>query len=228
MGSRQFGSRSGNGHNNTNNNSNIPPLNDYTLEDLKSYKVIGIQFGINPIGDNIIKQVDNENSKEDYSAPPVITINRGFSGPLADSGNKNDCIHCFCFLEVEELDYKDLGIMIEFGEYQYDSQNDFEVKSFYESKKGGLRYYIVKKLWFENYSILARVKCLINKKEILQDIINGISQEHKWRMEFYDRDKQNSEDFVVALLKYLEIQNFQIYKGTIQNIPNKIKEQLKI
>ena len=50
MGSRQFGSRSGNGHNNTNNNSNIPPLNDYTLEDLKSYirkaKQISLTFPI--------------------------------------------------------------------------------------------------------------------------------------------------------------------------------------
>ena len=141
---------------------------------------------------------------------------------------KNNCVHCFGFLEVEELNNKDEGIIIEFGEYEYGNPNDFEVKTIYESKKGGLRYYIVKKTWFEEYCSLARVQCQINKKEILEDIIIGISKNHKWRFEFYDRKTQNCHDFIAVLLNYLEVQNYSICKGSINNIPDKILRVLKI
>ena len=123
---------------------------------------------------------------------------------------------------------RDEGIIIEFGEYEFGCPNDFNVKTFYESKKGGLRLYVVKTKWFENYCSLARVKCEINKKEILEDILIGISRKHKWRLEFYDRKKQNCHDFVAVLLDYLEIENYEICKGTINEIPDKILKVLNI
>ena len=236
MGSQQFGCRSGNGHSDLSKSINISSLNDYTLEDLKSFTIKGIQFGTNPlvdsivIGDNNDNKNENNNPKDEYSAPPVIGFHQGIPGVLADlvGIGKNNCVHCFCFLEVEELDERDEGIVIEFGEYEFGDPNDFHVKTFYESKKGGLRLYVVKRKWFDNYCSLARVKCLINKKEILADILIGISRDHKWRLEFYDRKKQNCHDFAAVLLNYLEIQSYQIYKGTTEQIPDKIRKVLKI
>ena len=228
MGSKQFSSRCGNGHNNLSKSINVSSLNDYTLEDLKSYTIKGIQFGTNPLVDSIIIGGNNEN--DDYSAPPVIGFHHGIPGVLADlvGFGRNNCVHCFCFLEVEEMQDRDEGIIIEFGEYEFGCPNDFNVKTFYESKKGGLRLYVVKTKWFENYCSLARVKCEINKKEILEDILIGISRKHKWRLEFYDRKKQNCHDFVAVLLDYLEIENYEICKGTINEIPDKILKVLNI
>ena len=45
-------------------------------------------------------------------------------------------------------------------------------------------------------------------------------------MEFYDRNKQNCHDFVAVLLNYLEIQYFEMCKGTLNIIPDKIKKVL--
>ena len=228
MGSKQFSSRCGNGHNNLSKSINVSSLNDYTLEDLKSYTIKGIQFGTNPLVDSIIIGGNNEN--DNYSAPPVIGFHQGIPGVLADlvGFGRNNCVHCFCFLEVEEMQDRDEGIIIEFGEYEFGCPNDFNVKTFYESKKGGLRLYVVKTKWFENYCSLARVKCEINKKELLEDILIGISRKHKWRLEFYDRKKQNCHDFVAVLLDYLEIENYEICKGTINEIPDKILKVLNI
>jgi hypothetical protein len=233
MGSRQFTSRSGNGHANLSRSINISSINDYTLEDLKTYKVNRIQFGTNPLVNSIIIGENNNNNphSDNYSAPPVIGFHQGIPGALANlvGIGKNNCVHCFCFLEVDELDDKDEGIIIEFGEYNYGDPNDFNVKTLYESKNGGLRLYVVKKRWFENYCSLARIKCLINKKEILEDILIGISKDdHKWRLEKYDRKKQNCHDFAAILLNYLEIQNYEICKGTLDQIPDKIKRVLNI
>ena len=234
MGSKQFSSRCGNGHNNLSKSINVSSLNDYTLEDLKSYTIKGIQFGTNPLVDSIIIGGNNENKNnnenDDYSAPPVIGFHHGIPGVLADlvGFGRNNCVHCFCFLEVEEMQDRDEGIIIEFGEYEFGCPNDFNVKTFYESKKGGLRLYVVKTKWFENYCSLARVKCKINKKEILEDILIGISRKHRWRLEFYDRKKQNCHDFVAVLLDYLEIENYEICKGTINEIPDKILKVLNI
>ena len=235
MGSKQFSSRCGNGHNNLSKSINVSSLNDYTLEDLKSYTIKGIQFGTNPLVDSIIIGRNNENENnnnvnDDYSAPPVIGFHHGIPGVLADlvGFGRNNCVHCFCFLEVEEMQDRDEGIIIEFGEYEFGCPNDFNVKTFYESKKGGLRLYVVKTKWFENYCSLARVKCEINKKEILEDILIGISRKYKWRLEFYDRKKQNCHDFVAVLLDYLEIENYEICKGTINEIPDKILKVLNI
>jgi len=230
MGSNQFGSRCGNGHDKLSQSINISSLDDYTLEDLKSFTIKGIQFGTNPLVDSIIIGEKNSVKKEDYSAPPVIGFHQGFPGVLADlvGIGKNNCVHCFCFLEVEELEEKDEGIIIEFGEYAYGDPNDFEVKTLYESRKGGLRMYVVKTKWFENYCSLSRVKCTINKKEILEDILIGISRKHKWRLEFYDRKKQNCHDFVAVLLNYLEIINYEICQGNKDNVPDKIQKVLKM
>ena len=42
MGSKQFSSKCGNGHKNLSKSLNTNTINDYTLEDIKSYKIIGI------------------------------------------------------------------------------------------------------------------------------------------------------------------------------------------
>ena len=234
MGSKQFSSKCGNGHKNLSKslNTKTNTINDYTLEDIKSYKIIGIQFGTNPLVDSLVIGENNKNNQNDenYKAPPVIGFHQGFPGVLADivGIGKNNCVHCFGFLEAEELKNKDEGIIIEFGEYEYGNPNDFEVKTLYESRKGGLRYYVIKKKWFEDYCSLARVKCNINKKEILEDIIIGVSRKHKWRLEFYDRKEQNCHDFIAVLLDYLEVQNYVICKGSKDNIPDKILKLLKI
>ena len=230
MGSRVFSSRSGNGHDKLSQSINISSLNDYTLEDLKTFTVKGIQFGTNPLVDSLVLGSKESAKKEVSYAPPIIGFHQGFPGVLADliGIGKNNCVHCFCFLEVEELEEKDEGIIIEFGEYAYGDPNDFEVKTFYESKKGGLRMYVVKNKWFENYCSLARIKCNINKKEILEDIIIGISKKHKWRLEFYDRKTQNCHDFAAVLLNYLEVTNYEFCKGTKNNVPDKIQKVLKM
>ena len=222
MGAKQLNSTStsGNGHADLSKRIDKSSLNEYTLEDLKSCTVKRAQFGTNPlVGSLVIGNRDN---------PVIIGLYGGIGGALADlfGVGKNNCVHCFCFLEIEELVNDDEGIIIEFGEYEYGDPNDFKVKTFYTSKKGGLRLYVVKTKWFENYCSLARVKCKINKKEILDDILVGISRNYKWRLEFYDRNKQNCHDFVAVLLNYLEIQNFEICKGTLNIIPDKIKKVL--
>ena len=230
MGSKQLRCRQGNGHFNICNILNSNSLSDLTLEDLKTFTIKGIQFGINPLVDSIVIGENNDDPKNNYSAPPVIGFHNGIGGVIVDllGIGKNNCVHCFCFLEVEELVENDEGIIIEFGEYNYGDPNDFNVKTLYESKNGGLRLYVVKKRWFENYCSLARIKCLINKKEILEDILIGISKDHKWRLENYDRKKQNCHDFAAILLNYLEIQNYEICKGTLDQIPDKIKRVLNI
>ena len=224
MGSNQFGSRCGNGHDKLSQSINISSLDDYTLEDLKSFTIKGIQFGTNPLVDSIVIGEKNSVKKEDYSAPPVIGFHQGFPGVLADlvGIGKNNCVHCFCFLEVEELDEKGEGIIIEFGEYNYGDPNDLNVKTYYISRKGGLRLYVVTTKMFENYCSLTRVKFTINKKEILEDILYGVSKNYKWRLECYDRDKQNCHDFAAVLLSYLDIQNYEIAKGSTAHIPDKI------
>ena len=231
MGSNQFGSRSGNGHGNLSKSINISSLKDYCLEDLKSFEVKRIQFGTNPLSDSIILGENKNNGQIDnYSAPPVIGFHQGIPGILADivGIGKNNCVHCFCFLEVDELADNEEGIITEFGEYNYGDPNDFNVQTLYASRKGGLRFYVVKTKWFENYCSLARVKCEINKKEILEDILVGISRNYKWRLEFYDRKKQNCQDYAAELLNYLDVQSYEICKGTIDNIPDKIRKVLKM
>ena len=228
MGSKQLSSRTGNGHLNLSKTLNLTTLSDNTLEDLKTFTIKGIQIGINPLVDSIVIGENDDDPRNNYSAPPVIGFHNGIGGVLVDilGIGKNNCVHCFCFLEIEELVNNDEGIIIEFGEQEYGDPNDFKVKTFYTSKKGGLRLYVVKTKWFENYCSLARIKCKINKKEILDDILVGISRNHKWRLEFYDRNKQNCHDFIAVLLNYLEIQNFEICKGTLNIIPDKIKKVL--
>ena len=193
----------------------------FTLEDLAQFKINGIQIGINSqIDEEIKEEITSNKNTYDSSAPPLIHINQGTSGllPDIDEIGINNYVHCFCLLEVEEFE----KIIIEFGEYAYGNQNDFGMKTFYPSKKGGLRLYVVKTKIFEEYSRLARIKCKIFKKEILEDILYGISREHKWRLEFYDRKEQNCIDFVAILLDYLQILNYEIYKGNIDDIPDKI------
>ena len=114
----------------------------------------------------------NNDQNGNYSAQSVIGLHEGIPGVLADivGVGKNNCVHGFCFLEIEELSINGEGIITEFGEYNYGDPNDFGVQSLYASKQGGLRFYVVKKKWFEDYCSLARVKCRINKKEILEDI----------------------------------------------------------
>ncbi len=197
----------------------------FTLEDLAQFKINGIQIGINSqIDEEIKEEITSNKNTYDSSAPPLIHINQGTSGllPDIDEIGINNYVHCFCLLEVEEFEKIDSGIIIEFGEYAYGNQNDFGMKTFYPSKKGGLRLYVVKTKIFEEYSRLARIKCKIFKKEILEDILYGISREHKWRLEFYDRKEQNCIDFVAILLDYLQILNYEIYKGNIDDIPDKI------
>ena len=228
MGSKLLTSRHGNGHMDLSKSINVSSLSECTFEDLKTFRITGIQFGTNPLVDSIVIG-EYDNPKDNYTAPPVIGFHNGIGGALADDFGvgKNNCVHCFCFLEIEELDNNDEGIIIEFGEYEYGDPNDFNVKTFYYSKKGGLRLYVVKKKWFENYCSLTRVKCEINKKEILDDILVGISIKYKWRLEFYDRKKQNCHDFVAVLLNYLQINNYEICKGSINMIPDKIKRVLE-
>ena len=231
MGSRQFGSRCrcGNGHDDLGKSIDPTMLEHYELGDLKDFKVRGIQFGTNPLVDSIvIGEFEGDPKKDDYTLPTIIGPHKGIPGIIADIAGfgSNNCVHCFCFLEVEELDKNEEGIIIEFGEYNYRDPNDFGVKTYYVSKKGGLRLYVVKTKWFENYCGLARVKFTINKKEILEDILNGVSRDHKWRLEFYNRDKQNCQDFAAVLLKYLQIQNYEIVKGSKDYIPDKVLKVL--
>ena len=229
MGSKQIGSKC--------NKSDKVPTNikqvvdftsqdKYTLENLNLCTVTGIQIGINSsIDKDIIKENNNDKNVVDSSAPPVINFNQGNSGVLPDIDEIgiNNYAQCFCFLEVEELKKKSEGIIIEFGEYAFGNPNDFGVeKTFYPSKKGGLRLYVVNLQTFENNCRLARIKCKIYKNEILEDILYGISKEHKWRFEFYDRKTQNSSDFAAVLLDYLQILNYEICKGSDDDIPNKL------
>ena len=228
--SRQLKCKQGNGHMHMSKSLDLLSIDIYTLEDLKSFTVRGIQFGTNPLVNSIVLGEDDEEElQNNYSSPPVIGLHNGIGGVLADliGIGKNNCVHCFCFLEVEELDYNDEGIIIEFGEYEFGDPNDFNVKTYYTTKKGGLRLYVVKTKWFENYCGLTRTKCEINKKEILEDILIGISKKHKWRLEFYNNKKQNCQDFVAVLLNYLEIRNYEICKGNIDMIPDKIQNILK-
>ena len=229
MGSKQLRCRQGNGHFNICNTLNSNSLSDLTLEDLKTFTIKGIQFGINPLVDSIVIGENNDDPKNNYSAPPVIGFHNGIGGAIVDllGIGKNNCVHCFCFLEVEELVENDEGIIIEFGENNYGDPNDCNVKTFYCSKKGGLRLYVVKTKNFEDYCSLARVKCKINKIEILDDILVGISKNYKWRLEFYEQKTQNCHDFVGVLLNYLEVQSYEICKGTFDIIPDKIKNVLK-
>ena len=230
MGSNQLGSRCGNGVGDSININKSLSSQSYTLEDIKTFHITGIQLGTNPLVDSIVIGQAGDITKDDYSPPIVIGFHNGIGGVLADlfRFGKNNCVHCFCFLEAEELDDKDEGIVIEFGEYNYGDPNDLTETTLYESKKGGLRYYIVKKNIFENYCGLARIKCEINKKESLDDIIIGISRDYRWRLEFYNRDKQNCHDFAAVLLNYLDIQGFDICKGSTNNIPDKILRVLNI
>ena len=225
MGSKQFGSRCGNGHNDLSKSINQADIPEYELENLKSYTVRAIQFGTNPLVQSIVLGESTGDPKNDnYSPPTIIGFHKGLPGLIADIAGygSNNCVHCFCFLEVEELDEKGEGIIIEFGEYNYGDPNDLNVKTYYISRKGGLRLYVVTTKMFENYCSLARVKFTINKKEILEDILYGVSKNYKWRLECYDRDKQNCHDFAAVLLSYLDIQNYEIAKGSTAHIPDKI------
>jgi len=222
MGAKQLNSTStsGNGHADLSKRIDKSSLNEYTLEDLKSCTVKRAQFGTNPlVGSLVIGNRDN---------PVIIGLYGGIGGALADlfGVGKNNCVHCFCFLEVEELDKKNEGILIEFGEYDYGGINDFGVKTYYESTRGGMRLYVVPKDSFETYCGVLRVECTIGKNEILDDILIGISRNHKWRKEFYNRQKQNCQHFVAVLLNYLEVQNYTVCKGTKELIPDKIKRIL--
>jgi len=222
MGSEQIKSTSGsgNGHIDLSKRIDKSSLNEYTLEDLKSCTVKRAQFGTNPLVGSIV--IGNRNN------PVIIGLHNGIGGALADlSGyGKNNCVHCFCFLEVEELDSKNEGIIIEYGEYNYGDPNDFKVKTYYESTRGGMRLYVIKKEWFDMYCGVVRVECTIGKNEILEDIFIEISRNHKWRKEFYSRQLQNCQHFVAVLLNYLEIQNYTVCKGTKELIPDKIKRVL--
>ena len=232
MGSNQDSGGQGNWRKNLNQNINIFSLSERTLENIKTFKVLGIQFGVNPLtynnNNNKLGEKDDD-PQSNYSAPPAVSLNNEAHGTFDNIQGigKNNYVHCFCFLEVEELAESDEGIIIEFGEYSYGEPNYFNVKTFYTSKKGGLRLYIVKKKLFKNHCGLARVKCKINKREILDDILVGISKKYKWRLEFYDKQKQNSHDFVVVLLNYLEMKNYEFCKGSFDMIPDKIKNILK-
>ena len=230
--SRQLNCAGGNCNEDMSQSLNLSSKNDYKLEDLKTFTVRGIQFGTNPLIDSKVLS-ENEGNLDNYSAPPAIDFHNRIGGEFVDPSEigKNNFVHCFCFLDVEELkndnDNDSEGIIIEFGEYEYGAPNDFNVETFYFSQKGGLRLYKVKTKLFENYCSLTRVKCRIKKKEILEDIIIGISQNYKWRLEFYDDKNQNSEDFVAILLNYLEIEKYDIYKGSFKMIPDKIQNVLR-
>ena len=231
MGSKQLTSRSGNGHLHMSKSLDFATLSTHTLEDLKTYTIIGIQFGTNPLVNNsvVIGGNDDYTENNNYTSPIVLGFHNGIGGLLADAlgVGKNNCVHCFCFLEMEELIIENEGIVIEFGEYEYGDGNDFGAKTFYSSKKGGLRLYVVKTDWFEKYCMLTRVRCKIKKREILEDVLVGISQEYKWRLEFYDNKKQNCQDFVAVLLNYLQVTNYEICKGSFNMIPDKIKNVLE-
>ena len=226
MGSNQLSSRSGNGHLHMSKSLDFSTLTKPTFEDLKTYTIMGVQFGTNPLVNNSIVLGENDNNSNTSST--VIGFHNGIGGLLADvlGVGKNNCVHCFCFLEMEELIINNEGIVIEFGEYEYGDGNDFKVETFYTSKKGGLRLYVVKTDWFENYCSLTRVRCSIKKREILEDVLIGISQRYKWRLEFYDNKKQNCHDFVAVLLNYLQVKNYEICKGSFNMIPDKIKDVL--
>ena len=202
----------------------------YTLEDLKLIEIIGIQIGINnPIDNDSIQEPIYISNGADSSAPPLINFSQGISGALPDIDEigKKNYFHCFCLLEAGKLEEKNKGIFIEFGEYDSGNDiNDFKVKTFYQSKLGGLRLYVVNENLFENYCQLVRIKCKINIIEELDDILNGISREYKWKKDNYDRKNQNSIDFVAVLIKYLKILNFDICKGTREEIPDKILDIL--
>ena len=137
MGSKQLRCRQGNGHFNICNTLNSNSLSDLTLEDLKTFTIKGIQFGINPLVDSIVIGENNDDPKNNYSTPPVIGFHNGIAGVIVDllGIGKNNCVHCFCFLEVEELVENDEGIIIEFGEYKYGHPNDFNEKLFIIVKK---------------------------------------------------------------------------------------------
>ena len=228
MGSKSLTSKSGNGHRNLNTSLNLNSIGEVTLEDLKTYNIRGIQFGTNPLVNSIVLG-ENDDPKDNYTAPPVIGFHNGIGGVIVDvlGIGKNNCVHCFGFLEAEELDMNNEGIVIEFGEYEYGEPNDFGVKTYYTSKLGGLRLYVVKNNWFESYCSLTRVKCKINKNEILEDILTGISKNYKWRLQYYEQKKQNCQDFLAVLLKYLEVQSYEFCKGSMNMIPDKIKKVLE-
>ena len=235
MGSNQFSSCSS--RCDLNGESYIPEPNfdllsteKYTLEDLKLIKINGIQIGINnPIDNDSIQEPIYNSNGADSSAPPLINFSQGISGALPDIDEigKKNYLHCFCLLEAEKLEEKNKGIFIEFGEYDSGNDiNDFKVKTFYQSKLGGLRLYVVNENLFENYCQLVRIKCKIEKNEELDDILDRISIKYKWIKDNYDRKNQNSIDFVVELLKYLKILNFEICKGIREEIPDKILDVL--
>ena len=227
--SKQMKCRQGNGHLNLRKSIDVSSIDDFTLEDLKSFTVTRIQFGTNPLVNSfVLGDNDDDELRNNYYTPPVLGFHNGLGGALADltGFGKNNCVHCFCFLEVEELYNNNEGIIIEFGEYEYSDPNDFGVKTYYNTARGGLRLYVVKRNWFENYCSLTRIECKINKREILDDIITGISINYRWRLDFYDNEKQNCQDFVAVLLNYLEIQSYEICKGTIDMIPDKIRNVL--
>ena len=87
MGSRQFGSRCrcGNGHDDLGKSIDPTMLEDYELEDLKEYKVRGIQFGTNPLVDSIvIGEFEGDPKKDDYTSPSIIGPNKGTPGLIVD------------------------------------------------------------------------------------------------------------------------------------------------
>ena len=187
--SKQMKCRQGNGHLNLRKSIDVSSIDDFTLEDLKSFTVTRIQFGTNPLVNSfVLGDNDDDELRNNYYTPPVLGFHNGLWGALADltGFGKNNCVHCFCFLEVEELYNNNEGIIIEFGEYEYSDPNDFGVKTYYNTARGGLRLYVVKRNWFENYCSLTRTECRINKREILDDIITGISINYRWRLDFYD------------------------------------------
>ena len=222
---------SGNGHSNLSQSIDSSQIINYTLEDLQSCIVKRIQFGTNPLSGSLISGGNKNNGQNcNYSPQSVIGLHKGIPGVLADivGIGKNNCVHGFCFLEIEESPANEEGIITEFGEYNYGDPNDFGVQTLYASKQGGLRFYVVKKKWFEDYCSLARVRCRINKKEFLKDILVGISRNYDWRLKFFNRKKQNSQDFVAELLNYLDVKSYEICKGTIDYIPDKIRKALKM
>ena len=234
MGSNQFSSYSsrsgcGRGPNNSEPVLNFSSSSIYTEDNLKTFKIIEIQIGINSLLDNdSLLETNYAPNGVDISAPPLINFSHGISGALPDVDElEKNYVHCFCFLEAEELEDSSEGIFIEFGEYAYgNNENDFNAETFYASKLGGLRFYVVKKRYFEDYCQLVRIKCEINKNESLDDILVGIQRDYKWKKDNYDRKNQNSIDFVTVLLKYLELLDFEICKGTRNEIPDKILDAL--
>ena len=72
-------------HNNLDNSINPIDLEEYELEDLKSYKVRAIQLGTNPLVDNIvIGENEGDPKNDDYTSPSIIGPNKGTPRLIVD------------------------------------------------------------------------------------------------------------------------------------------------